>query len=343
MKATAFLPAIRRRVLGIANARAAKNACDELSTSRLGSFIVVTPHLVHLAPLAAMNHGPGVQPVFVANGINARDAEWLARLAPQVPLIPLRSSLRDDSESLLDHGVVVEIISKALHARSFAIQDADCFVTDPAFWDTIVLDEKSEFAVGPFERGADGDRPAFPETFLVRLNGPLLSLQRQQSRITAEATSTPSSRARDVMKSAGYGDGRYLESRKQYFDTLQQFWIASTLAGYRYRIIPGDGESVHHIGGTSYLHRTYDDLAHWDYWPLNVHYFHLRLLELPECARFRDRFSALFRMHKNSSALLEAYPDYASGWRRRESDLIIEKTQAESRYSARASDPGKTH
>jgi hypothetical protein len=328
------MPNIRRALLGIANSRIAKKACARLDESRTPSFIVVTPHLVHLAPLAAENHGSRIQPVFVANGIGGPDIAWLRKLSPSVPVIPLRSSLRTGSESLLDHGVVVELVSRALIGKSFAIQDADCFVTDDRFWSTLELDEKKEYAVGPFERGADGDRPAFPETFLVELNGALLARLRREHGITAEAAARPSKRSREVMKAAGYVEGRYLESRKQYFDTLQQFWIASQSAGYNYRIVKGEGESVHHIGGTSYLHRTLQDLAHWDYWPLNVHYFHLRLLELPECARFRDRFTALFQLHSSSRLLLEAYPEYATGWRRRESDLIIDKTMAQSRYGA---------
>jgi len=328
----ASIPDIRRRLLGRINSRIARKACHELPAAKLGSFIVVTPHLVHLAPLAAMNHGATVQPVFVANGISASDIKWLKEMSRDTPVVPMRSSLKRESESLLDHGVVVDLISRALGGRSFAIQDADCFVTDESFWKTLELDEKTEFAVGPFERRAEDERPAFPETFLVRLNGPLLARQRHDSGITAEATAKPSKAAREVMKSAGYGEGKYLEARKNYFDTLQQYWIASTLAGYVYRVVGGEGQTVHHIGGTSYLHRTFDDLAHWDYWPLNVHYFHLRLLELPACARFRERFRALFDLHITSAALLKAYPDYASGWRRRESDVIIEKTRAEERY-----------
>ena len=34
-----------------------------------------------------------------------------------------------------------------------------------------------------------------------------------------------------------------------------------------------------HIGGTSYLKNSDYDLTHWDYWPLSVRYFNLRLME----------------------------------------------------------------
>jgi hypothetical protein len=314
------------------NSRRARRAMKGLSHNRLLSFIVVTPDLVHLAPLSTQNHGPGVQPVFVANGIGESDVAWLNRISPEVPIVPLRASIRGGSQSLIHHGEVIENIARAMDRTTFCVQDADCFVLEQSFWNTLALNQKTEYAVGPFGRNAEDGRPAFPETFLLLLNAGLMLDLRRDHDITAYATPKPSSRAQAFLGAAGYGPGKYLETRKPYYDTLQQFWVGANFSGFEFRCTTGDGSAVHHVGGTSYLHKTFDDLAHWDYWPLNVHYFHLRLLELPGCAMFRDRFRALANFHGTSSALLRAHPEFAGGWRRKASDLILEKTGAESIY-----------
>lgn len=324
---------LRAAMLARLNGAIARREIAALPSSRMPSYIVVTPELTHLAPLAAGNSGERVQPVFVANGIGERDVEWLARRCPDTPIIPLRASLRKSGESLLDHGVVIERLAAATRHPIFCVQDADCFVTEPGFWRSVTLDPEKEFAAGPFVRKAANEKPEFPETFLVCLNQALMGSLRRSDGITAEATLRPSRRARELLAQAGFGEGTYMESRKAYFDTLQQYWIAAKLCGFEFRRISGEGESVHHIGGTSYLHRTFEDLAHWDFWPLNVHYFHLRLLELPACAGFRDRFRRLIDFHGTADALLSAYPDYAHGWRRAAADSVIAATRAEEVYS----------
>jgi hypothetical protein len=322
---------LRSTVLDSLNERAAMKVCGGLPRDRIPSFIVVTPELVHLAPLAARNNGARVQPVFVANGATADDVAWLRAMAPSVPVIRLWTSVRRKAGSLLHHGDVIEYVARA-SSRPFCIQDADCFVTDSAFWETLALDVEREYAVGPFSRKPEAGRPEFPETFLLMLNAPLMERLRRESGITAVAAAKLPPRARNALAAAGYPAGKYLETRKQYFDTLQQFWVAAMHDGFGFRLVEGDGESVHHVGGTSYLHRTFDDLAHWDFWPLNVHYFHLRLLELPACSAFRPRFQSLFEFHGSSRSLLGKYPEYASGRRRAESDRIIDRTSAASLY-----------
>ena len=77
---------VRRRLLRERNAAACRAHHDRWE-GRTPSFIVVTPHLTHLAPLATQNAGPGVQPVFVANGIGEGDRAWLAAQCPSYLLI----------------------------------------------------------------------------------------------------------------------------------------------------------------------------------------------------------------------------------------------------------------
>ena len=125
------------------------------------------------------------------------------------------------------------------------------------------------------------------------------------------ASSHPPPRAAALLQAAGYSPGHYLEKRKDYYDTLQQFWVAASHQGYVFRRIEGAGSAVYHVGGTSYLHRTLDNLSHWEYWPLNVHYFHLRLLDMPGCSRFESRFRDLRSLHVHvlteSPASFEAF------------------------------------
>lgn len=322
---------LRSSALGNVNSRIIRRFSRELDERRIPTFIVVTPHLVHLAPLAARNHPERIQPVFVANGLSENDREWLTSIAPEVPTLSLRASLRRQSASMIEHGVVINYLAES-GDNVFCIQDADCFISDAGFWDSMELDEGAEYAAGPFLRHAGNDRPEFPETFLLMLNRRLMQKYMGSHGITAETTPTPRRRAQQLLTEAGYGEGRYIETLKDYYDTLQQYWIASEHHGFRYRHVEGDGETVHHVGGSSYLYETFDDLEHWDYWPLNVQYLHLRLLELPACAPFRDRFSRLIQFHGSSAALLSNYPAFAAGWRRKRSDLIIDATGAEALY-----------
>lgn len=299
----------------------------------LKSFIVVTPHLIHMAPLATLNHGPAIQPVFVANGLNSADLGWLRGMCPAIPIIELRTSLTGNPDSLLLHGVIIDYLADACESP-FCIQDADCFVLDSSFWTTATLDPSSEYATCVFVREGEGARPAFPETFLTYLNAPLMRKYRSEFDIRSESTRTPSLRAQKALTEAGYEEGRVLETLKDYYDTLQQFWVVASHHGFRFRKLAGEGNTVHHIGGTSYLHSTFDDMSHWDYWPLAVHYFNLRLLELPAASRFRSRFAKLVEYHRSVDDLLKKFPDFASGYRRKTADTILASLGAAAHYAA---------
>jgi hypothetical protein len=326
-----FLAKLRLAALSLLNTRICHRECRALPAGRTPSYIVVTPHLIHLAPLASRNCSSGLQPVFVANGIDAEDLKWLRTLCPEVPVILLLTTLRHNSHSLIEHGVVINYLAEASQ-RDFCIQDADCFVSDRAFWDCVTIDPATEYASGPFFAKGEEDHVGFPQTFLLCLNRMLMHEYRHAYRITAETVAEPPARARHLLRAAGYHEGKYLEAFKGYHDTLQLFWIAAQHHGFYFRLLPGERQIVHHIGGTSYLYRTFDDLAHWDYWPLNVHYFNLRIMEFPGCARFRDRFQRLIDHHRTADRLLAAFPDFAKGWRRRESDLIIDRMNAATLY-----------
>ena len=323
---------LRSAVLQETNTRAARRAIQGMDSAKLKSFIVVTPHLIHMAPLATLNHGSGVQPVLVANGLSGDDLAWLGAMCPGVPTIELRTSLTGNPDSLLLHGVIIDYLAAACD-QPFCIQDADCFVLDSSFWTGVSLDPKTEYATCVFVREGDAKRPPFPETFLTCLNAPLMRKFNRELSIRSESTDRPSSRAKDALASAGYGEGRVLETLKDYYDTLQQFWVIATHRGFRFRKLAGEGDTVHHIGGTSYLHSTFDDLAHWDYWPLAVHYFNMRLLELPAASRFRKRFEKLSAYHGSADQVLGKFPDFAAGYRRKTADTILDELGVADRYA----------
>jgi hypothetical protein len=136
-----------------------------------------------------------------------------------------------------------------------------------------------------------------------------------------------------ILSDAGYPAGRVLETYKDYFDTLQQYWVVATHQGMKYRRVPGEGDTVHHIGGTSYLYKSFEKLDHWDYWPLAVHYFNLRILEFAGAAPFRTRFANLIDFHGSAESLLRRFPDFGNGWRKKSADEILLKLGARSIYT----------
>ena len=295
------------------------------------SFIVVTPAVVPLAPLAARNAASWIEPVFVANGLIREDIQWLRRFSPETRILKLTGSLGGNLASLLDHGSVIDALAWDRY-EPFYIQDADCFILDPTFWDTMTVDPSVNYAVGPFVREPTSPCRSFPETFLLGLNGSLMNALRRKHAIYSSASEVPTSRARRFLAAAGYPEGRYLETLKAYYDTLQQYWVAAEHFGYQFRRCAGENDAVHHVGGTSYLHREANELDHWDYWPLAVHYLYLKLLELPACEIFEKRFESLRSLHGTVGSLLIQHPDFATGWRRQKIDVILSATKANHLY-----------
>ena len=142
-------------------------------------------------------------------------------------------------------------------------------------------------------------------------------------RISATSASDLLPAAQEKIRQLGYKPGQYPEQFKGYFDTLQAFWLLALAEGYQFKQIPGVGESVFHIGGTSYLHSSDYDLAHWDYWPLSVIYFNLRLLELPAGERFREQFREIFDRFESSDHLLILFPTFSDSRRFKEMQILL--------------------
>jgi hypothetical protein len=301
--------------------------------NRTPIFLVVTRDLVHMAPLAVATRHPDFAPVFVGNGISPEDESWLATMCPDTPVISLKASLATGNPaSMLDHGAVLQYLLE-LVPGTFCIQDPDCFIIQKTFFETIALDEKHEYAVGPFVRIAPNEvMPRMPQTFFLMLNAPLFRELRREYGLSARVTRIPDSRLVPLLAAGGFPPGHYPHQVKGYFDTLHMFWIAAEQLGRRFTVIPGAEETVCHIGGTSYLFRVTENLEHWDYWPLNAHYIHLKLLSMPACTRFRKRFAALIALRDTPEKLLERYPAYRNGRRFAQTRAILENLQAEKLY-----------
>ena len=304
------------------NRRKTENLISTNSVGTLFSYIVVTPHVVHLAPLAALNCGNLVQPVFVLNGVSQSDTAWLNHICPNIPVLHFQLSFLHRGPNILSHGRVIETLADAHHKSDFCIQDADCFVTASNFWEAMTANIERNSAAGPFLNSLND--PPYPETPLLKLNGKLISKVSRKYGVDVKFTKRANRKAGKILHKAGYPIGRYLEPKKDYFDALHQYWVVTRHLGYEFLHVDGAHKEVFHIGGTSYLFDRFENLETADHWAINAHYFHLRLLELPACSRFLERFSKLTSFHQSSDAILKTYPNYASCWRRRLSDQVLD-------------------
>lgn len=313
---------VRKQLLSGLNRQRIDHAIEGigLTSPRLIAFIF-TENLMHLAPFCLPNTGGRFEPLLVLNGVSDDSTQWLTNMYPDKRIVRLRTSLTGNSQSILPHAAVLNDLLAVIR-QPFCIQDPDCFVTNSRFFDNLSVDE-NEFAAGPFvKRPTDHDH-VLPDTFFLMLNSPLYHHVSRKFGISADVIPSLPRKAMRAAQELGYKPGQFTENFKNYFDTLQAYWIVAQAEGKRFRLLQGAGESVFHIGGTSYLHNSDYDLAHWDYWPLSVQYFNLRLLEQPVNARFRNVFPALSSTYLDGDALLRKYPIFRDGRRYREIETIL--------------------
>lgn len=329
MNMTSF---VRMQALSLINRKRIDRAIIRTGNSSAPVIaFIFTENLMHFAPFCLPDTGGRFEPLLVLNGVTDESAKWLTQMYPNKPTVRLKTSLTGNSQSLLPHAAVLNDLLAVIQ-KPFCIQDPDCFVTNPRFFENLTVNE-SEFAAGPFvKRPTDHDH-VLPDTFLLMLNSSLYHRLSREFGISTDLIPSLPRKAMQAAQKLGYQPGQFTENFKGYFDTLQAYWIVAQAEGKRFRLLEGAGESVFHIGGTSYLHNSDYDLAHWDYWPLSVQYFNLRLLEQPVNARFRKMFPALSSTYSDGEDLLRKYPMFRDGYRYRDIETIL-KTCLKSRQCA---------
>jgi hypothetical protein len=277
---------------------------------------------MHLAPLAVLHGHTRIAHLIVGNGLSPGDVEWIRARAPGTPVVRLKASLQGNPKTYLSHAEVVRLCEKA-SLGDFCIQDADCFVTDSVWWNELQFRSSAEYAVGPFRKPIQRLGGWMPETYLVLINKRAYR-RREAYGVQPDISADPKPLG-DHLRAQGIREPFFPDAAKSYYDTLQKHWLAAALNGEQFRLLPGADASVHHIGGSSYLTgREAADVSHWDYWPLNTVYFHMRVLEFPQFACFRPRFSNLYDCYGSPEQLLAKYPDFKQSQRFLKSERILE-------------------
>jgi len=303
---------LRKQWLRKRNLRRARRFAADLTTGAPPVFILTNPADLHFAPLAVSTRSKSHTQIFVGNGLSDSDSAWLRERCPGIPILRLSASLSGNAASYLPHGELVDLLALSLD-EPFFIQDADCFVLDPAFFEHLRIPDETEYAAGPYWKDCPDWNHLLPDTFLVGINSSSLRRVRNDYQVDASITVTPPKRAASKLAETGVLGTWFPEQThdKHYFDTLQLSWILATLDGEKFGKIEGQSERVHHVGGTSYLAADPSmDLSHWDWWPLNTVYTTMRVLEYPGSQPLRARFRHLYENFGDANEIESQYPKF---------------------------------
>lgn len=317
----------RRQWLRTRNLRRVRRFAGELATGVPPVFILTNRADLHFAPLAVSTRSQSHTQIFVGNGLSDSDAAWLQERCPGIPILQLSASLFGNAASYLPHGELVDLLALSLD-EPFFIQDADCFVLDPTFFEHLRIPDETEYAAGPYWKDCPDWDHLLPDTFLVGINSSSLRRVRNDYQVDASITVTPPKRAASKLAETGLQGTWFPEQThdKHYFDTLQLSWILATLDGEQFGKIEGQSERVHHVGGTSYLAADPSmDLSHWDWWPLNTCYTTLRILERNEWEPLRHRFHNLYSHFQGSQYITRNFPEFRKSKRFQRTHAIFDQ------------------
>ena len=319
----------RRQWLRTRNLRRVRRFAAELTTGAPPVFILTNPADLHFAPLAVSIRSQYHAQIFVGNGLTDSDAAWLQERCPEIPMLRLSASLSGNAASYLPHGELVDLLALSLD-EPFFIQDADCFVLDPTFFEHLRIPDETEYATGPYWKDCPDWDHLLPDTFLVGINSSSLRRVRNDYQVDASIAVTPPNRAASKLAETGLQGAWFPEQThdKHYFDTLQLSWILATLDGEHFGKIEGQSERVHHVGGTSYLAADPPmDLSHWDWWPLNTCYTTMRILDCPEWERLRKRFHHLYERFGDTNRIVSEFSKYTQSQRFKTTNRIFSETR----------------
>jgi len=228
-----------------------------------------------------------------------------------------------NARTYLPHAEVINLCHFAAEA-DFCVQDADCFVTEPSWWKGLRLTSRLQYAAGPFAKDLNRLGGLMPDTYLVLVNGARFSESSARG-VPPDIAKVPPPALRRLLAARGVTGDYFPEEGKSYFDTLQAQWVMAALEGGELLCLPGADQNVFHIGGSTYLNTRFaEDVAHWDYWPLNTPYFHLRVLESSRFQFLRPRFAALFQQHGSAEEILRRHPDFKNSKRFANSQKLLD-------------------
>lgn len=315
---------LRDSILRAFNVRQIKSMLSKHDLeSKLPVFIIASPPDMHLAPFSVRDSTDDIFPVVLANGLSADDISWIQQKVQKTPVVSLSASLSGNRETYLSHAEVIHAIAGA-YKSDFCIQDADCLVLDNSIWSEIIAARGNLYGVGPFVKTSAWAGWSIPDTFLVKIDAASFRSVCRAAGIDASISKVPGDGISRLMAESEWGDAVFPEPYKDYYDTLQRYWVAAELMGLQFKTVPGAGERVFHIGGSSYITCFEQaDLTHWDFWPANTIYFHLRFVELANDAMLKRRFAALFRRYGGSAGIETLLPEFNDSFRFRESQLIL--------------------
>lgn len=297
-------------------------SADLRGDALLPVFAIASPPDMHLAPLAVLHGNPRIRHIILGNGISTADADWIRKQVGVVPVVQLKASLRGNAATYLAHAEVIRLCAMA-SSDDFCIQDADCFVTQSSWWDELHLTSPDQYAAGPFFFPIQDLSGVIPSTYLVFINKAAF-VERERHGIRPDIASDANP-LEALLRARGVALPYFPEAGKGYYDTLQKHWLAAVLGGEQFRPLPGADQVVFHIGGSTYLTaKEQPDVTHWDYWPLNTCYFHMRVLEFPRYARFKSRFSHLSERYGSADKLLGDYPEFKKSKRFLRSEWLLE-------------------
>ncbi len=313
----------RRALLHLVNRGRLRCVAARLKAEgRVPAFVIASPPDMHLAPLAVLHGNPRIAHVIVGNGLTCGDIEWLQAQAPTTPVVQLKASLKGNASTYLPHAEVVRVCQGAAPS-DFCIQDADCFVTDSEWWNQLRFTSARQYAAGPFEKQVDRLGALMPDTYLVLINGAAYR-EREAQGVRPHIATVPVPAVRRLLNARGIPGDYFPEKGKNYYDTLYMHWTAATLNGDEFLHLPGGNQTVVHVGGSSYLNgKLCTDVTHWDYWPLNTPYFHMRVLEFPRFAPIRPRFAPVFERFGSPDRLLKDHTEFRKSNRFRTSEKIL--------------------
>lgn len=276
---------------------------DGLTQSKLPRFLVIVmPNTLHfLLPCVELLRGRA-QLVFIANGAEKWELQFLAARLPDVPMFVLPTL----PFSSAPHG---ELLSMLLthHREDFGIIDHDAYVLDPHLLMKL-KPEQGECMVGVFAQHSERTGLQYPLTHLLYFNTKALRLLMRRWRIDARQYPAAPPQVANAFVSLGLGTTSYLKDYHTFFDTLHVLLVVAISEGLSVRFEPPDADPpVIHIGGTSIgSHHTKD---------LFALYIHLRFLELLDEPLVRSRYDYMVRPLRTSDDALRMHNAGDPAWR----------------------------